>query len=241
MAGPFWGDHQDVKVLARLDQVEMHVEAVREHQGRALLHVGSELVAIDVGLQLVRRQHHHDVRPFRGFGDGEDLDALLFGLGGGGGALAERHGDLLHAGIPEVEGVGVALAAVADDDDLLALDQVDVGVAIVIDAHGRFVPSRSGAIAPRLAFSAGARAPSRFSAAACSEQSSAGKVAGSGNSHAGAAPRASPGRGRRDGPWTRRAADPGRRDAGHVNEWRLRPEGSPAAVPVPRPSHGTGS
>ena len=32
--------------------------------------------------------------------------------------------------------MGVALAAIADDGDLLALDQIDVGVAIVIDAHG---------------------------------------------------------------------------------------------------------
>jgi hypothetical protein len=32
----------------------------------------------------------------------------------------------------------VALAAVADDDDLLALDQVQVGVAIVINTHGSF-------------------------------------------------------------------------------------------------------
>jgi hypothetical protein len=34
--------------------------------------------------------------------------------------------------------MGMALAAVADDDDLLALDQVDVGVAIIINAHGMF-------------------------------------------------------------------------------------------------------
>jgi hypothetical protein len=31
----------------------------------------------------------------------------------------------------------VALAAIADDDDLLALDQVQVGVAIVINTHCR--------------------------------------------------------------------------------------------------------
>jgi hypothetical protein len=31
--------------------------------------------------------------------------------------------------------MGVALAAIADDDDLLALDQVQVGVAIVINTH----------------------------------------------------------------------------------------------------------
>jgi hypothetical protein len=33
----------------------------------------------------------------------------------------------------------MALAAVADDADLLALDQVEVGVAIVINTHGRFL------------------------------------------------------------------------------------------------------
>jgi hypothetical protein len=33
----------------------------------------------------------------------------------------------------------VALAAIADDDDLLALDQVQVGVAIVINTHSGFL------------------------------------------------------------------------------------------------------
>src|SRR5436190_2177729 len=33
--------------------------------------------------------------------------------------------------------MGVALAAIADDDDFFALDQVQVGVAIVINTHGR--------------------------------------------------------------------------------------------------------
>src|SRR6516225_10935821 len=32
--------------------------------------------------------------------------------------------------------MGVTLAAVADDGDFLAFDQVDIGVAIVINAHG---------------------------------------------------------------------------------------------------------
>ena len=35
--------------------------------------------------------------------------------------------------------MGVALAAIADDDDLFALDQVQVGVAIVINTHGGFL------------------------------------------------------------------------------------------------------
>jgi hypothetical protein len=35
----------------------------------------------------------------------------------------------------------MALAAVADDADLLALDQVQVGVAIIINSHGSFLCS----------------------------------------------------------------------------------------------------
>src|SRR6266404_4425919 len=41
------------------------------------------------------------------------------------------------AGILQVQRVGMALAAIADDADLLALDEVQVGVAIVINTHGR--------------------------------------------------------------------------------------------------------
>jgi len=52
--------------------------------------------------------------------------------------------------------MGMALAAIADDDDLLAFDQVQVGVAIVIDTHsstpaeaervGRFVGVMAGLV-----------------------------------------------------------------------------------------------
>src|SRR6185295_5964468 len=51
-------------------------------------------------------------------------------------ALPERDDHVLDARIPHVLGVRVPLAAVADDGDLLALDQIDVGITIVIDAHG---------------------------------------------------------------------------------------------------------
>ena len=95
-----------------------------------------EVVAVDVGLQLVGGEHHHHVGPFRGLGDLHHRQLLLLGLRGRGGALAQRDRDVLDAGVAQVQRVGMALAAVADDGDLLALDQVDVGVAIVIDAHG---------------------------------------------------------------------------------------------------------
>ena len=135
--------HADVEVGARLDQIEMHVEAVREHQRRALLHVGGEVLLVDVALQLVGRQHHDDVGPLGGLGDVHHLEAGALGLLRRGRALAQRDGHVLDAAILEVQRVRVTLAAVADDRDLLGLDEIDVGITIVINAHGFLCSSRS--------------------------------------------------------------------------------------------------
>jgi hypothetical protein len=136
VAGTFRRDHQHVEVAARLDQVEMHVEPVREHQRRAVLHILGEMVAIDVALQFVGGEHHHHVGPFGGVGHLHDLEFLGLGLLHAAGGLAQGDRDLLHAAVAQVQRMGVALAAVADDGDLLALDQVQVGVAIVVNTHG---------------------------------------------------------------------------------------------------------
>ena len=134
------GDHQHVEVRARLDQLEVDVEAVREQEGRTLLHVRAELVAVEVGLQLVRHQHHDHVGPFRGLGRRQALDAGGLDLLARRGAGLERDRHLGHAAVLEVVGVAEALAAIADDGDLLAFDQIQVGVGIVVDAHGAQIP-----------------------------------------------------------------------------------------------------
>jgi hypothetical protein len=145
MARTLWGDHQHVDVRARLDQVEVDVQAVREHQRGAVLHVRREFVAVDVGLQFVRRQHHDDVGPFGRADDVEHLDAFAFGLLDRGRIRTQRRRYILHAAVAHVEQMGMALAAVADHCDLLALDQIEIGVPIVINAHG---PGPSLALPP---------------------------------------------------------------------------------------------
>ena len=113
----------------------MHVEAVREHQRRAVLHVGVQMIVVDVALQFVGREHHHHVGPFGGVGHLHDLELLALGLLDALRVLAQRDRDVLDAGIAQIERVGMALAAIADDGDLLALDQVQVGVAVVVNTH----------------------------------------------------------------------------------------------------------
>ena len=113
----------------------MHVEAVGEHQRRAVLHVGVQMVAIDVALQFVGRQHHHHVGPLGGLGHFHDLELLALGLLDARRGLAQRDRDVLDAAVAQIERVGMALAAIADDGDLLALDQVQVGITIVVNTH----------------------------------------------------------------------------------------------------------
>ena len=109
-------------VGGRLDGAEADVEAVREHERDVGLHVGGDLGVVDLGGGLVGREVHDDVGPLGDFGDGADDEAGLAGAVGVGGVGAEADADV-DAGVLEVEGVGVALRAVADDGDFLRLDQ----------------------------------------------------------------------------------------------------------------------
>jgi len=83
---------------ARLDQVEMHVEAVGEQQRGAVLQVGMQVIAVDVALQFVRREHHDHVGPFGGFRHLEHIERLALRLLDALRALAQRHRHFLDAG-----------------------------------------------------------------------------------------------------------------------------------------------
>ena len=70
---------------------------------------------------------------------GQDWD--LLGLGDTGRAGAQADHELGGATVLQVVVMGVALAAIANDGDFLTLNQVHVGIAVVVDAH-RGTPSR---------------------------------------------------------------------------------------------------
>ena len=122
--------------VGRADGAEADVEAVREHQGLGLavgalgLQAGLDLL-VDLRGGLVGDEEHDDVGPLGGFGGAGDFEAGELGLLRVGGAGAQADFDV-HAGVLEVEGVRVALRAVADDGDLLGLDEGEVSVLIVV-------------------------------------------------------------------------------------------------------------
>ena len=95
------------------------------------LEVRADLVGVELGRGLIGDENHDDVGPLGGFGDGGDFKAGLLRLGDGLGVGGEADFDL-DAGVLEVESVGVALGAVADDGYFLRLDEGEVGIVIVI-------------------------------------------------------------------------------------------------------------
>ena len=140
MAWAFRRDHEHVDVGARLDQVEMDVQAMRERQRGAGAHVGSQMLAVQVALAFIGGQHHHHIGPFGGGGRVHDFNASALGLGNGGRARAQRHGQLFHAAVLQVQRMGVALAAIADNGDFFALDEVNVGILVIVNAHDTGIP-----------------------------------------------------------------------------------------------------
>ncbi len=81
-------------------------------------------------------QHHDHVGPLGGVGQFHDLEASSPSA-----FLAEAEplrramATSLTPGVTQIERMGMALAAIADDGDLLALDQVQVGIPVVINTH----------------------------------------------------------------------------------------------------------
>ena len=118
----------------------MDVEAVGKRDRRAVLQVVVDMGVVGLGLELVGHRHHDQVGPGGGLGDVLHRQALGLDLGRTCRARTQRDAEVFRPAVTQVQRMRVALAAIADDGHVLVLDQVDVAVAIIIDAHGALVP-----------------------------------------------------------------------------------------------------
>src|SRR5690606_12295052 len=105
-----------------------------EGECRVLLDVRFDLGRVDLGDMLVGHQHHDEIGTLDRIGHGGDFELGLADLIPGRPALADTDGDLA-ARVAEVQRMGMPLRTVADDGDLLALDELDVAVLVVEDLH----------------------------------------------------------------------------------------------------------
>ena len=118
-----------------------------EGDGGAVADVVVNVLPVGRGLKLVGHGEHDKIGPGSGFGDAHDLQALGFGLGRRGRALAKRNRNVLGAAVAQIQRMGMALAAVPENGHLHVLDEIHIAIAIVIDAHVRhsFLLRLSGA------------------------------------------------------------------------------------------------
>ena len=127
------------------DLAEADVEPVGEEDGVAVLQVRGHVLLVGRPLLGVGQQEHDQVGLGRGIGHGQDLQPRLLGLGLRRRALpqADPHVD---ARVPQVQRVGVALRAVAEDGHLAVGDDRTVGVLLVVDGcHWLLLVTPSGA------------------------------------------------------------------------------------------------
>ena len=97
----------------------MNGKAVGEHQHVALLQVGLDVLFVHRGLFLIVDEDHNDIGLLCSFRRGINLQSLRFCLGPGFASLVKAD-DNITAGILQVQRVGVSLASIADDRDLLS-------------------------------------------------------------------------------------------------------------------------
>src|SRR5690606_39129306 len=128
-------DHDHIDVFARLNLTIVHVEAVSEGQRSAGLDVGCNVVTVHLSDVLIGQENHDQVGTLDRLGNFLNLQAGVFGLGPRCAALAQADHHV-HAGIVQVECVGMALRAVTDDGDRLALDEGQIAVLVVVNLHG---------------------------------------------------------------------------------------------------------
>ncbi len=80
----------------------------------------------------VRRQDHDDVGPGCGIGRRFYGEAVFFGFAARGAGFWQADADVA-AAVAQIQRMGVALRAVAEDGDLFGLDEGEVGVFIVVE------------------------------------------------------------------------------------------------------------
>ena len=131
VAGTLGGRHEHVHPGGGHDLLVADVEAVGKGDGFPLGQVGGDLGGVHLRLTLVVDENHDHVGGLRGLSHGQNGEAVLLRHWPALAAAAQTDHHVA-AAVPQVQRVGMALGAVADDGDLFAVQPGDIAVLLVI-------------------------------------------------------------------------------------------------------------
>jgi hypothetical protein len=128
-------EQEHVEISPRLDQAEAHRQAVAEAQRRAMPEMRFDL-PVKRAVDLVGGEHHHDVGGFDRFLDQIDSKGRRLGLDGASRSSAQADDDIDPA-VVEVQRLGAALIAIADNRHSLACERCGIHVGVAQHVHDR--------------------------------------------------------------------------------------------------------
>ena len=100
-------------------------------EGAAALEIRADFILIDISLLLIGNQNHRDVSSLDGLSNRQNLQAVLLCDLLGLAALIQADNDI-DAAFLQVQRMGMALAAVTDDSNRLAVHDFPVDILIII-------------------------------------------------------------------------------------------------------------
>ena len=133
VAGGLGSHHPHVQIGAGHDLVVVHVETVGKCQRGTLLQ-GRLNLFVDTGDVFVGQQNHDHIGRGNRFVDFSHLQTCLGNLVPGRATLAQTDHHL-HAAVVQVLCVGMALAAVTNNGNRLALDEAQIAILVVKNLH----------------------------------------------------------------------------------------------------------
>ena len=99
-------------------------------KGAAFFEVRTDFVLIDIGLFFIRDEDHGDVRFSNRFTDRLDGKTRFSGSFCGMAVLIKPY-DNIYTAFLEIQGMGVSLAAIADDGDFLSFQYFPIDILII--------------------------------------------------------------------------------------------------------------
>ena len=135
MTRPFGGNKDDIDSFGRTDGFVVDGEAVTKQQALALAEIGGDILFIDRGNLEIGNCDKDDIGRADGFSRGKNFQAVLLGNSDRLAAFVEADGDF-HPAIFQIEGMGMALGAEADDGHTAAFQGCEGGVFVGVDAGG---------------------------------------------------------------------------------------------------------